>query len=415
MQLPLLFARRYLLAKRAPNGQAGSRNAINVITLISIVVVGVVTAAMVVVLSTLNGISALVDTLYSPFDQDLTITPAEGKTFDRDSLDLKAIAALPGVRATSWVVEENVLLRSGEQQAVATMKGVEPQYLTMSGLEEHMYAGTPRFKGDNGPLVILGAALKDELGVPKDDGVMKPLEIDALVRGRKLSRYQEGAFEREHVAVAGAFTINLEFDQQYMLAPLDLATQLLGYGRSVNALELRAVPGTDVEHLARRVSELLGGRYAVHTRYQKNALMYHTNATEKWFTFLVLAFIGLIGAFNIIAAITLMMIEKRQDMRTLSGMGATTGFVRRVFFLEGLLIVGVGAVAGLLLGLLVCGVQQWTGLVPLKDSVVESYPVRVLWTDLVLILGAVLAIGVLAAWVPLRSLSRRYLQAATAA
>ncbi|HEX2617199.1 MAG TPA: FtsX-like permease family protein [Flavobacteriales bacterium] len=415
MRLPLLFARRYLLAKRPAAGRHGSRNAINIITIISIVVVAVVTAAMVVVLSTLNGISALVDTLYSPFDQDLTITPAEGKTFDRDSVPLAAIQAYPDVEAVSWIIEENVLLRAGDQQAVATMKGVEPQYLTMSGLPEHMYSGVPTFQGQNGPLVIMGAALKDELGVPKDDGVMRPLEIDALVRGRKLSRFQQNAFERERVAVAGAFTINLEFDQQYLLAPLDLAAQLLGYGRAVNALEVHARPGTDLDRLAKQVSAGLGPRFAVRTRYQKNALMYRTNATEKWFTFVVLAFIGLIGAFNVIAAITLMMIEKRQDMRTLNGMGATPGFVRRVFFLEGLLIVTVGAFVGLLFGLLICGLQQWTGFVALQDSVVDSYPVKVMWTDLLAILVAVLTIGILASWVPLRSLSRRYLQAATSA
>lgn len=408
MDLSLLFARRYLLAKR-------SKNAVNIITLISIVVVAVVTAAMVVVLSTLNGIAALVDTLYSPFDQDVTITALEGKTFARDSVDLAAVQALPGVARASWVIEENVLLRSGDQQAVATMKGVEPQYLAMSALPEHMYSGRAMLGGTgNGPLVILGAALKDELGVPQDDGVMRPLEIDALVRGRKLSRFRDDAFEQERVAVAGAFTINLEFDQQYLIAPIGLAAELLHYGDAVNALELQAAPGVSGGTLAKRVRALVGPAFSVKTRYEKNALMYRTNATEKWFTFTVLLFIGLIGAFNIIASLTLMMIEKRQDMRTLSGMGATPAFIRNVFFLEGLLIVGVGTLSGLAFGLLICGIQQWTGLVALQDSVVESYPVKVLWTDVVLIFFAVMAIGVIAARVPLRGLSRRYLQAATA-
>jgi ABC-type lipoprotein release transport system permease subunit len=402
VNLPLLFARRYLLAKR-------SRNAINIITLISIVVVAVVTAAMVVVLSTLNGISQLVDTLYSPFDQDITITAAEGKTFERDSLDLSAIQALPGVQHASWVIEENVLLRSGDQQAVATMKGVQPQYLEMSGLPRHMYMGDPRLENDHGPVVILGAALKDGLRVPKDDGVLQPLEIGALIRGRKIGKLSSSAFEQRRVAVAGAFTINLEFDSQYLIAPLDFASELLHYGNAVNALEIQGSQGTDPDRLKRAVEAIAGPRYSVKTRHQKNALMYSTNANEKWFTFVVLAFIGLIGAFNIIASLTLMMIEKRQDMRTLSGMGVTEGFIRRVFFLEGMLIVVVGTVAGLLIGLGLCGLQMWTGMVSLQDSVVESYPVKVLWGDLVMIFVAVMAIGTLAAWVPLRSLSRRYL------
>ena len=171
----------------------------------------------------------------------------------------------------------------------------------------------------------------------------------------------------------------------------------------------RAAKGIDPARLQRKIEAIAGAHFTVKTRYQKNALMYSTNATEKWFTFIVLAFIGLIGAFNIIASLTLMMIEKRQDMRTLSGMGVTEGFIRRVFFLEGMLIVVVGTVAGLLIGLGLCGLQIWTGMVSLQDSVVESYPVQVMGTDLVLIFVAVMAIGTLAAWVPLRSLSRRYL------
>lgn len=403
MRLPLLFARRYLLAKR-------SRNAINVITGISIVVVAVVTAAMVVVLSTLNGISALVDTLYSPFDQDVTITAAEGKTFPRDSLPLDAILALPDVRMASWTIDENVLLRSGDEQVVATMKGVEPRYLEMASLPQSMYDGQAKLESANGPLVILGAALKDQLGVMTDDGVMRPLTISAPVRGRKLLRYKDQAFEQEQVAVAGAFSINMEFDQQYAIAPIALVDSLLHYGGEVTALEIRSAPGTRIEDLATRVGALAGPGFKATSRYAKNALMYRTNATEKWFTFAVLAFIVLIGAFNIIASLTLMMIEKQQDMRTLTGMGATTSFVRSVFFTEGMLIVGVGTIAGLLLGLLICGIQQWTGVVGLENSVVESYPVKVMGTDILLIFCSVLIIGTLATAASLRGLGQRYLR-----
>lgn len=405
MNLPLLFARRYLLAKR-------KQNAVNIITMISIVVVAVVTAAMVVVLSTLNGISTLVDSLYSPFDQDLTITPAAGKTFPRDSLDLAAIQALPQVAQASWVIEENVLLRAGDRQAVATMKGVEPQYLGMSRMDRHMYAGNAALANAHGPVVLLGAALKDALAVPTDDGVTAPLQIGALVRGRKIRQLSPSAFEQRRVPVAGAFTINLEFDGQYLLAPIGLASELLHYGNEVNALEVQALPATDPDRLKQAVGRIVGPAFTVKTRRQKNALMYTTNANEKWFTFVVLAFIGLIGAFNIIASLTLMMIEKRQDMRTLSGMGVTGRFIRQVFFLEGLLIVVVGTVAGLLVGLGICALQMWTGLVALEGSVVEAYPVQVQWPDLVMIFCAVMAIGTVAAWVPLRSLSRRYLVAA---
>ena len=409
MKLPLLIARRYLLAKR-------STNAINVITLISITVMAVVTAAMVAVLSTLNGIADLVDTIYSPFDQDITITAAEGKTLDSANVRMADLLALPGVAQGSRVIEENVLLRSGDQQAVATMKGVEPQYLDMSDMSAHMLSGKALLTGAQGPLAILGIGLKMDLDVAQDDGVFRPLEISAPVRGRKLSKYREGAFENEAVAVSGAFSINLEFDSKYVLVPIDLADSLLHYHGAVSAIELQAKPGVKVDALQEEVAGLLGDGYTVKTRQQKNALMYSTNQSEKWFTFAVLGFIGLIGAFNVIASLTMMMIEKQKDMGTLVSMGATPSLVRAVFFSEGLLINGVGVAIGLLIGLALCWAQQHFALISLDNSVVEAYPVKVMPRDLLLIVCTVMGIGLLASWIPLRSLHRRYLRVqATAA
>lgn len=405
MNLPLLFARRYLFAKR-------STNAINIITAISILVIAVVTAAMVVVLSTLNGISDLVDSIYSPFDQDLTITPTVGKTFDRKDLDLEEVLALPEVRNTSWVIEENVLLRSGDQRRVATMKGVEDQYLSMSHMQRYLYSGEATFEGLTGPAALLGIGLKMDLGVPMDDGVFQPLEISAPVRGRKLSKYQQRAFETVAMAVRGVFTMNLDFDTKYLLVPLTTAAEVMHYDSAVSALEIELTDKDQMDRVAERLRARLGPAFTVKTRYQKNALMYRTNASEKVFTFAVLSFIGLIGAFNIIASLTMMMIEKRRDMGTITAMGATPAMVRRIFFHEGLLIVVVGVIVGLVLGLGICLAQEHFGFVRLSDSVVEAYPVHILGSDLALIAIMVFAIGLVAAWIPLRALSKRFLQSA---
>ena len=404
MDLSLLFARRYLFAKR-------SQNAINIITGISIGVIAVVTAAMVVVLSTLNGIADLVDAIYSPFDQDITITAAEGKTFGREALDLERIIAMPAVQDASWVIEENVLLRAGDQQTVATLKGVEPQYLRMSKMAQYMYTGEPTFEGLTGPAAILGIGLKTELGIPLDDGVMQPLEISAPIRGRKLSKFQQRAFETTAIAVRGAFTMNMEFDLKYAVVPLDIAADLLHYDSAVSALELRLHSTQGMDRIANDLRASLGPAFTVKTRYQKNALMYRTNASEKLFTFIVLSFLGLIGAFNIIASLTMMMIEKRRDMRTLMGMGATPSTVRNIFFGEGVMIVLMGTGIGLILGLGICWAQQQFGFVQLSGSVVEAYPVKVMPMDLALISAAVLCIGLVASWVPLGTLSRRFLHA----
>ncbi|WKZ65377.1 MAG: ABC transporter permease [Flavobacteriales bacterium] len=407
MNLPLLFARRYLLAKR-------STNAINVITWISIVVIAVVTGAMVVVMSAMNGIAELVDRIYSPFDLDITITPAQGKTLARDSIDLGALLARADVEQASFTIEENVLLRCGDQQAVATLKGVEPQYLGMAGMERYIFTGDAALEGATGPAAILGLGLKADLGVPLDDGVFQPLEISAPIRGRKLSKYKQAAFEQAAVAMSGSFSMNMEYDSKYAVVPLDLAAELLHYDSAASALELKLKPKADMDRAAREIATTLGPRYTVKTRYQKNALMYQTNATEKLVAFVVLAFIGLIGAFNVIASLTMMMIEKKEDMRTLMSMGATARMVRRIFLHEGLLIVLAGAGIGLALGVGIVLAQQRFALVEMAEAITDSFPVKLVGTDLLLITATVLAIGLLATWVPLRALSRRFLYATAA-
>jgi ABC-type lipoprotein release transport system permease subunit len=407
VNLPLLFARRYLLAKR-------STNAINVITWISIVVIAVVTGAMVVVMSAMNGIAELVDRIYSPFDLDITITPAQGKTLARDSIDLGALLARADVEQASFTIEENVLLRCGDQQAVATLKGVEPQYLGMAGMERYIFTGDAALEGATGPAAILGLGLKADLGVPLDDGVFQPLEISAPIRGRKLSKYKQAAFEQAAVAMSGSFSMNMEYDSKYAVVPLDLAAELLHYDSAASALELKLKPKADMDRAAREIATTLGPRYTVKTRYQKNALMYQTNATEKLVAFVVLAFIGLIGAFNVIASLTMMMIEKKEDMRTLMSMGATARMVRRIFLQEGLLIVLAGAGIGLALGVGIVLAQQRFALVEMAEAITDSFPVKLVGTDLLLITATVLAIGLLATWVPLRALSRRFLYATAA-
>lgn len=409
MRLPLFFARRYLFASRTAAGR--STNAINIITGISIGVIAVVTAAMVVVLSTFNGIAGLVDSMYSPLDQDITITPAQGRTFPQRAVDTTALAGLPGVRRMSWVIEENVLLRNGGQQAVATLKGVQPHYLEMCDMARHLFAGRGQLHSRNGSTVLLGVGLKVDLGVPMDDGVLRPLTISAPIRGRKLGTMQQRAFEHVEVAMSGFFSMNAEYDMKYVIADIELARALFRYDTVVSALEVQLMPGTSMDRVAADLRAMLGPELVVRTRHQKNALMYETNRMEKRFVFLVLVFIGFIGAFNIIASLTMLMIEKRNDMRTLTAMEAPPDLVRRIFRNEGLLIVATGMVIGMVLGLLLCVAQQQFGLLKLQGSVVEHYPVVVQPLDLLIIAATVMAIGALAIGVPLRALQKRFLLA----
>src|SRR5690554_1970011 len=289
MRLPLFFARRYLFASRTAAGR--STNAINIITGISIGVIAVVTAAMVVVLSTFNGIAGLVDSMYSPLDQDITITPAQGRTFPQRAVDTTALAGLPGVRRMSWVIEENVLLRNGGQQAVATLKGVQPHYLEMCDMARHLFAGRGQLHSRNGSTVLLGVGLKVDLGVPMDDGVLRPLTISAPIRGRKLGTMQQRAFEHVEVAMSGFFSMNAEYDMKYVIADIELARALFRYDTVVSALEVQLMPGTSMDRVAADLRALLGPELVVRTRHQKNALRYETKRMEQRFVVLVLVFI----------------------------------------------------------------------------------------------------------------------------
>ncbi len=379
--------------------------------MISIVVMVVVTAAMVVILSTMNGVTELVEQIYSPFDQDITVLPTEGKTIDRSNERLVAVHELPEVVESSYFIEENVLLKCGDQQLVATLKGVEEQYLEMASMQQYLYTGKNILRKGENEQVLLGIGLKVDLNAPLNDGVFKPLEIMAPIRGKKLSKFKRAAFERESVSVSGAFSMNVEYDTKYALAPLSLASRILHYDSLANGLELKLAAGTDLEKSATAIREQLGPAFEVKTRYQKNALMYQTNKSEKWFTFLILLFIALIGAFNIIASLTMMMIEKKKDMKMLTSIGATASTIRSIFFFEGLLIALIGTAIGISIGLLVCWLQQTFGFVGLEGSIVDAYPVKVIWQDLLLVFGAVSLIGLIASWIPLRSLSKRYLSA----
>lgn len=402
MHLPFFIARRYLISKR-------SHNAINIITLISIVVVMVITGAMVIILSIMNGITDLIDQIYSPFDQDITITLREGKTFPADTLVLEEMATWPGVLNSSKVIEENVLLMRGDEHGIGKMKGVAPQYLEMSRMAQYTYLGEGIFEDNGDARAILGQGLKDQLGVPLGSETFEPLKVAAPVRGKKISKYRERALNKELIFCSGTFSINLEFDMQYFLVPIDFATNLLEYENHITGLEFDLSDDTDPDEFAERVRTELGPTFDVRTRYQKNQLMYQTNETEKLFVFIILAFIMLLAAFNVIASLTMLMIEKKKDISTLMSMGATMQMVRRIFTYEGILINLAGAGTGIILGVLLSLGQQYFGFIRMSGTIVDAYPVQVLWPDLIGVFVAVGIIGFISTWVPVRILSRRFL------
>jgi lipoprotein-releasing system permease protein len=319
-----------------------------------------------------------------------------------------AIAALPEVAQTGYAVEEYVLAEYERNQRIVVLKGVEPYYLAKAGLDSLMVEGDAALLLDEAPTAMVGIGVKYDLNLRLFEQQWNPLRLSAIQRGKKLGNNPEQAFNRRLVPVAGVFSINIDFDTDYVLVPIDFAQELLGYRGEYSALEVYLKPGQQPDKVRARIAGLTGPDYEVKTRIQKNELVYKTNQTEKWATFAIMGFIMLIATFNIIAALTLLINEKRRDIRVLYTMGATTGSIRRIFFIAGALINAIGALVGLGLGLGLVYLQRTVGIIRLEGGLVEFYPVQINITDLWAIFALVVLCGLLSSIAPVQIFTRKY-------
>jgi lipoprotein-releasing system permease protein len=378
--------------------------------MISTLVVAFVTAAMIVVLSAFNGIDDLVKKLFSNFDTALTIVPVEGRFFADSLLTDQALLGIQGIKGISRVIEEDAWLNYADRNAVATIKGVEDSYVALSPLSEMMYEGEMVLRSDSVPFAIVGLGVRSELYMPVGQGLPTIMEINAPVRGRKLSRYKENAFNRRATNVSGVFSVNAELDSKYVLLPLKETRQLFEMPNEVSAIEIFLNQPEDLEGVQHELVQLLPPGLKVQSRFEKNALIYKTNASEKWATFLILLFILLIACFNIIAALTMLIIEKKRDIFTLMSMGATIHEVRRIFILEGIFINLIGAIGGTILGVTLCLAQQRFGLIAMQGAMVDHYPVSVQWQDVLGIWLVVTTMGAMFSLFLVRLLMNRFVK-----
>ncbi len=405
MNLPFFIAKRYLVSKK-------SHNAINIISGISIAGICIGTMALIIVLSAFNGISSLVTSLYNSFDPDIKITVKEGKTFVPAPGITGRIKKLAGVAYYSESLEENALLKYDQKQTICTIKGVEESFRDMTGLEKKIIDGVFLLKKDSGTYAVVGAGLAAKLNmvVKPFYEISQPLEVFVPRRGIRAVANPEDAFNSRTTVASGVFSLNDDFDYKYVLLPLDYVRDILQYKNEVSAIEIGLKPGADAGKVKEEITGLLGNAYLVKTRYEQNEVLFRTMASEKWWTFLILAFILLIATFNVIGSLTMLIIEKKDDIKTLSALGAEQPLLRRIFLNEGMLIVLTGAVGGVLLGLLLCWVQLRFKPVPFSEGfVVDAYPVKIMWQDLLYVLAVVLLIGFLAAWYPVRLFTRKSL------
>jgi len=403
VKLPLYIASRYLFAKK-------SRNAINVISSISVAGVTVGTMALIIVLSVFNGLETLVRSIFNTFDPDLKITPVQGKTFIPDATSLNMLSNVNGVACYSLCAEENALLRYGDRQFVATIKGVDENYSRVTGVDSSMWDGEFMLMADQGrPFAIPGIGVANYLGMRVN--FVTPLNIYVPKRTGTVDLDPENAFIRNYIFPSGIFQVEQEFDSRYVFVPLGFARDLLEYKSEVTSLEIRFDGGAREADVQRDVTRIFGEGYKVQNKYEQQEIFYKVMRSERLAIFLILTLILIVASFSIIGSLTMLIIEKERDIGILRSLGADNMLIRKIFIYEGWLISIIGAIAGIILGFIICWVQQRFGIVSLQSEslIVNAYPVEMKIRDFIVVPLTVLIIGFWAAWYPVRFLTLKYL------
>lgn len=361
---------------------------------------------MVVVLSAINGIESLIDKLYTSFDSELFILPREGKTFSAQWIDSEKLEAVDGIMAYTHVIEDAVLIEYGDQRQVATLKAIQPEFLAFTGIDSMIVFGHSELVTNGRPLALIGYGLKYYLGIAGN--AINPLKIYAPKRGKSIIKHKEASFAKLPIQLGGAFSISVEFDGRYLVTPIGFARELFGYEDLITGVEIRS-RRKNLEDLALEVTQALNDdRLIVTTRNQKNALIYQTTQSEKWASYAIITFVMLIAVFNVIASLTMLILEKKKDIDTLKAMGASKRLIRRIFYFEGVLINLIGVITGLFFGIVLVWMQETFRFVPLQGSIINYYPVELRWTDLAIILVTVVVMGIFSTVLPVRILSRKY-------
>lgn len=399
MKTELKIAWRYLFAKK-------QYNAIHIISGISAAAIGVVTAAMICVLSVMNGFGVMVEQLFSQFDPDIRIEAVSGKSFHDEGEQFDALRQLPAVALVSQTIEETALLQFEDRQMPVRLCGVDSIFPTLTHIQDIITDGEYEVHDGAFDRAVLGRGLAWQIGVGAH--FIHPLQLYAPKRTARVNMLRpDQAFNEEICFIAGTFAVQqAQYDDEMMLVDIPLTRRLLEYGeKEVTALLIQLSPNASARQAERDIQSLLGKDYNVLNRYEQQADFFRILRVEKLLTTLLLVFILLIASFNIIGSLSMLIIDKQSDIQTLSHLGANQQTIRRVFLFEGWMISTLGAICGLVVGLIICLLQEHLGLLKLGNGaeyVVSAYPVAVQATDILIVTIVVLSLGFIAAWIPAR-------------
>lgn len=378
-----------------------SNNAINIISWISIIAIAITTAALIIILSAMNGLTGTVADLYNVFEPDLKVTVVKGKYFEANDKLISEIKAITGVKIISKTISDKALLKNIDKQALVTIKGVDGNFNKVAQIESSVEDGVYGLNDLSKKNILLGRGIANQLQVNIREFVNE-LSVFSPVKGKSGSLNPDDNFNQIYCTPTGVFSLNDEFDYQFAFVNIETAKKLFDEPNKVSAIEILCEEGAS-ENVQSALEEKLGVNYQVKNRYQLNDVLFKTLETEKLATFIILAFILIIATFNIIGALTMLIIEKRKDIKTLYSMGASINLIRNIFMREGFLITGVGAIIGLLIGLFVCWLQMQFHLVKFGDEfIIPYYPIEIQIKDFVWIFGLIMSIGFFAALYPVR-------------
>ena len=398
----LLFAWRYFRAKK-------STNAINIIAWVSMSAIVVGAASLILVLSVFNGFEDLVKSLYTNFYPDIKVSPVTGKTMTLTPEQLHRLSGMPGIHAVSLVAQDRGILENGDLRVPAYVKGVDSNFLRVTGVGSSMEHGKFETGTADQPLAVLGSGIQATLEIEADRALL-PLGVYLFRRGSTdVTADPMRSFNHESMATAGDFRIQEDFDQNYVITNIGFVKQMIGLGpNEYTAAELSVDDPSRAVQIRQKLGQTLGKDYLVQTRYEQNQNLYNVMSTEKWVIYVVLTLILVVAAFNMVGALTMLVWEKQKDIHVLKALGASDSLIQKIFLSEGLLLALMGGIGGILLAVIICALQIKFHLIPLQGGsfLIDYYPVKLVAADFVLVLSTIAIVALFASWLPARKASK---------
>lgn len=393
--MSFLFAWRYFKAKK-------STNAINVIAWISVLAIVIGTAALILVLSVFNGFEDLVKSLYSSFYTDLKVMPAAGKNITVTPEQLQQLRGIKGIKNFSLVVEEKALVQNGDYQSVIHLKGVDDNYRYVTGVADHIVRGEYDLGTESEPKLILGGGVEGALGIQADRNIFI-LKIYLPRKSKTEQMDPLNDISNDSIRSSSAFLIQQDFDNKYGITNLAFAKRALKLDvNEYSGVEITLNDPASSELIQQQVQKIFASGYLVQTRYQQNQGLYSVMSMERWIIYGVLSLIMVVAAFNMVGALTMLVLEKQKDIGVLQALGADRSFIQRIFMSEGLLLALMGTITGMLLAYIIIILQINYHLIPLKGGsfLINYFPVKPRFADFLLVSGTVFLIAMLASWFP---------------